>query len=83
MQDILERLHNSQPNEGSHDLACRCIDAAQEIERLNKRISDAPAAIMDTRDVLGICAPAIVDFQALYALRGRRVRLVLDEVPNA
>lgn len=34
MQDILERLANSSPNEGSHDLYCRCLDAAQEVSKL-------------------------------------------------
>jgi hypothetical protein len=52
--------------------------AADELERFLK----APVAIMDTRDVLGICAPAEDAFPALYALQGKRVRLVLDEVPN-
>jgi hypothetical protein len=46
-------------------------------------LESAPAAIMDTRDVLGICAPTEDAFPALYALQGRRVRLVLDEPPNA
>ena len=50
-----------------------------EIERLSARIESAPVAIMDTRDVLGICAPTEADFPALYAIQGRRVRLVLDE----
>lgn len=45
-------------------------------------LDSAPAAYMDTRDMLGICAPAEADFPALYALQGKRVRLVLDE-PNA
>lgn len=54
-----------------------------EVERLRRRIDSAPAAIMDTRDALGICAPREEDFPALYALQGRRVRLVLDEAPGA
>jgi len=52
--------------------------AADELDRL----LTAPVAIMDTRDALGICAPAEADFPALYALQGKRVRLVLDDVPN-
>ena len=36
----------------------------------------APAAIMDTRDALGLCAPTEAEFPALYALQGRRVLLV-------
>ena len=53
--------------------------AADELERL----LTAPVAIMDNTDLLGIYAPTEEDFPALYALRGKRVRLVLDEVPNA
>lgn len=34
MRDILARLRGSSPNEGSHELYCRCLDAAREIERL-------------------------------------------------
>jgi len=41
--------------------------------------NSAPIAIMDTRDILGICAPDEDAFPALYALQGHRVRLVLDE----
>jgi hypothetical protein len=31
---------------------------------------------MDTRDALGLCAPTEEDFDALYALQGKRVALV-------
>lgn len=34
MEDIPARLANSSSNEGSHDLQCRCFDAAEEISRL-------------------------------------------------
>jgi len=44
-------------------------------------ITAAPVAVMDTREVLGLCAPTEEDFPALYALRGRRVALV-DLGPN-
>lgn len=54
------------------------------INGLRARITYAPAAILDTRDVLGICAPTEEDFPALYAIQGRRVQLVLDdETQNA
>ena len=54
-----------------------------EVERLRKRIDSSPVAIMDTRDVLGICAQTEDAFPALYAIQGKRVRLVLDdEVSN-
>lgn len=59
-----------------------CIDAANEIDRLRSLIDSAPVAIMDTRAALGICAPTEEDFPALYALQGKRVRLVADESPN-
>ena len=39
-------------------------------------LTSAPVAIMDTRDVLGLCAPTEADFPALYALQGHRVALV-------
>ena len=38
MKDILERLANSSANEGSHELQCRCFDAAAEISRLRAAI---------------------------------------------
>lgn len=54
-----------------------------EIERLHALFESAPVAIMDTRVALGICSTTEEDFSALYALQGRRVRLVLDyETPN-
>jgi len=52
---------------------------AAEIARLRHRIESAPVAIMDTRDALGICAPTEEDFPALYALQGKRVRLVVED----
>ena len=36
----------------------------------------APEAIMDTRTELALCAPTEADCPALYALQGRRVKLV-------
>ena len=52
----------------------------RHIEKLQARIDSAPVAIMDTRDALGLCAPTEEDFPALYAIQGKRVRLVLDDV---
>lgn len=40
MRDLLKRLAHSSPDEGSHDLYCRCLDAAEEISRL-RRYADA------------------------------------------
>ena len=65
------------------ELQWLCLGMATEIEKLRKRIEGAPVAIMDKRDVLGICAPTEEDFPALYAIQGMRVRLVVDdETPN-
>lgn len=58
-------------------------DMAEAVRELLCTVYAAPIAIIDTRDALGICAPTEDDFPALYALQGKRVRLVLDEVPNA
>lgn len=52
----------------------------REAAELARKVSTAPIAIMDTRDALGICAPAEDDFPTLHALQGKRVALV--EVPN-
>lgn len=38
MIDILDRLAHSSPNEGSHDLYCRCLDAFEEVSRLRTAI---------------------------------------------
>lgn len=43
------------------------------------RLDSSPVAIMDARDALGVCAPTNDDFSALYALQGKRVRLVAEE----
>lgn len=61
---------------------CQISALCDEIESLRKRIATSPVAIMDTRDVLGICAPTEEDFPALYAIQGKRVRLVLEEIPD-
>ena len=45
-KDILERLAESSPNESSHELYCRCLDAADEVSRLR-------AAIQQTLDENG------------------------------
>lgn len=41
MEDILERLRNSSTNESSHELQCRCLDAADAIARLRADIKAA------------------------------------------
>lgn len=56
------------------------MDVLPVVKSLRRRINAAPTAIMDTRDALGICAPTEEDFPALYALRGKRVRLVVEAI---
>lgn len=48
----------------------------QALADLARRVEGAAVAIMDTRDVLGLCAPSEEDFPSLYALQGKRVALV-------
>ena len=47
------------------------------LDALEKRLSEAPIAYMDTRPALALCALKEEDFAALYALQGKRVRLVV------
>jgi hypothetical protein len=53
-------------------------ETMQQAIALAKRYEDAPVAIMDTREALGLCAPTEADFPALYAIQGQRVRILLD-----
>lgn len=59
-------------------LRWRIAEVQAKCEALQARIDAGPAAIMDTRDALGICAPTEEDFPAIYALQGKRVRLVVE-----
>lgn len=65
--------------EGAQGWRVVCMLLAEEVRRQRDRIDSAPVAIMDTRDALGLCAPAEEDFPALYALQGRRVALIEPE----
>jgi hypothetical protein len=56
--------------------------SAGVLRQVIDRLDSAPVALMDTRDVLGICAPTEEDFPALYAIQGRRVRLVAEDEPS-
>jgi hypothetical protein len=58
------------------------VEVLRRAIALAKRYEDAPVAIMDTRDALGLCAPTEADFPALYAIQGQRVRILLDTDPN-
>jgi hypothetical protein len=49
MRDILERLNESSTRESSHELQCRCMDAAAEITRLRQLCGWAAYAIEDRR----------------------------------
>lgn len=58
--------------------------SAGVLRQVIAKLDSAPVAIMDTRDALGICAPTEEEFPALYAIQGKRVRLVVeDESSNA
>jgi hypothetical protein len=59
---------------------CEICELIAERDALLARISAAPVAIMDTRHVLSLCAPDEAAFPALYALQGKRVRLVVETV---
>ena len=50
MKDILERLADSHSNEGSHDLQCRCFDAAEEISRLRVQRDELLVVLKDFVD---------------------------------
>lgn len=65
MKDILERLRNSSPDEGSHELFCRCLDAATEIEDLR----NAHAAAIRR---------AVMRRQALVSIRDQLQQVVQD-----
>ena len=45
MEDILTRLENSSQNESSHELQCRCFDAAEEISRLRAMLKKARSGL--------------------------------------
>ncbi len=53
-----------------------------ELARLRKieaTLKQAPEAMMDTREALGVCALKEEDFPALEAMMGKRVKLVVVE----
>ena len=84
--DIVEEMRGFEIDhdpEGWPAVRMRQVSAlCDEIDNLRRRIDQAPLAFMDTRDLLGICAPTEDDFPALYALQGKRVRLVLEDIPE-
>lgn len=45
MLDILLRLCESSTNESSHELQCRCMDAAAEITKLRAEAADAKCVL--------------------------------------
>ena len=55
---------------------CLSIGSDAVLRQVIAALDAAPEAIMDTRTELGLCAPTEADFPALYALRGRRVKLL-------
>jgi len=74
---------------GNGKTLCCCDEETAEADaqsiadamNLADRVAAAPLALMDTRTALGICALDDTCFPSLYALQGRRVRL-LDAGPN-
>ena len=79
--DLIEKLKAENEMLRNGDTCGRsCEGAAYRIEaqRLKKLIDSAPVAIMDSRDFLGLCAVKEEDFPALYALSGKRVRIIVD-----
>ncbi len=52
MDDILKRLKDSSSNESSHELQCRCFDAADEIERNRAAIDELVATLNEARGQL-------------------------------
>lgn len=79
LTDVADALKGPRPAGGLHswhDLAAVARHAVADRDAALARVDTAPVAIMDTRDVLGLCAPAEKDFPALYALQGQRVALV-------
>jgi chromosome segregation ATPase len=73
----LSELDDYWKREGA--LKHRAETAERELSRLRARIEAAPIGIMDKRDALGICAPAEEDIPVLYALQGKRVRLLVED----
>ena len=80
--DMIERLIRERDalraelhrEHADHKQTLADVDTLVAAERA--RIDAAPVAIIDTRDVLGLCAPTEAGFAALYALQGHRVALV-------
>ena len=56
MQDILTRLRSSSTNESSHELQCRCFDAAEELDLLYKALAKAK---WDSERLLGLLREAL------------------------
>ena len=75
MAELIEKLRKleGELREGCWD---QDADTCREAAALARRVEDAPVATMDKREFLSLCAPTWEDFPALYALQGKRVRLV-------
>lgn len=77
---LAEQLDAGEPsfavlNAAAHKLRQQATD----LDNLRKRIADAPIAYMDTRAELGLCAMEEGHFKGLYALAGKKVRLVVED----
>lgn len=79
LTEVADVLKGPRPSGGLHswhDLYAVAAHVVAERNAAQSRIATAPVAIIDTRDVLSLCAPAEDDFPALYAMQGQRVALV-------
>lgn len=79
LTEVADVLKGPRPSGGLHswhDLYAVAAHVVAERNAAQSRIATAPVAIIDTRDVLSLCAPAEEDFPALYAMQGQRVALV-------
>jgi hypothetical protein len=76
MSDLIKNLRDSSPNEGSHDLYCRCVDATAEIERLTAEL----AAAKHWESMWAEAQLDIVDLKAELAAANEWKSAVIDEL---
>ncbi len=69
------REHSCTPHDMSLDVEA---DTLAALCRAWLALDAGAPAIMDTREALSVCAPTEDDFPALYALQGKRVRIVRE-----
>lgn len=77
LAEVTERLE--QVCIGAREELRKRLDAESGYEAISERLYTAPVALMDTRTALAVCALREEDFPALYALQGKRVRIVVED----